>query len=191
MRSPLAIVLGVLAVAPAVSAVDHLPREDLIPAVQPESATETPTEAELAYRIEATVADLPGMRCGDVHAHVQRGVVTLAGEVPGRRTHDRLVLAVHGVDGVRILRDELSVSPLCAVEVTHNEADPGARVAAAVASVHQADGQPLAVRWDGGRVMLAGTMATWGEARRALSAARAAARTQRIHSELTVGGEVP
>lgn len=69
------------------------------------------SDAALAARISAAIAEQAGVNALHVKPSVHQGDVTLTGTVPSASVHQTILQTVRGISGVKSVRDRIDVSP--------------------------------------------------------------------------------
>nr|WP_310133816.1 BON domain-containing protein [Burkholderia ambifaria] len=68
-------------------------------------------DATITTKAKAELIGTSGLTAGDIHVKTRRGIVTLTGSVPDEQQRTQAVGVVKQLDGVRSVRDQLTIRP--------------------------------------------------------------------------------
>ncbi|MEN8516987.1 BON domain-containing protein [Burkholderia sp. RS02] len=68
-------------------------------------------DATITTKVKAELIGTSGLTAGDIHVKTRRGIVTLTGSVPDEQQRTQAVGVVKQLDGVRSVRDQLTIRP--------------------------------------------------------------------------------
>lgn len=158
--------------------------------VRPDAPAEA-SDAWLAARIRAALRYRRDLRAERIDVEVREGVATLSGSVPTAQDRDRAGAAVREVEGVREVRNTLTVDAAVARPLAERLDDATITAQVKVMLLFRRGTRTLATRvaTDRGTVTLRGTARTPAERRLAGQVARDVQGVRRVINRMTVAPE--